>query len=263
MIAHRVGGWLAVILNVLIPAAGCAQVLQPMGGLVISGWAGGAASTSFQSVRALAEWQRANGSAGQQLFSRRLGVEPAMTVGLGLAYWFNEHWGLRIQAGVSRSPLAIMVSQRELSVMPGDSGVTGPRSYGSVRILAADSELLVRLPFTPRNRVAPYGFVGVSRLHYRVSRSEGLPPEATAFHFDDQVARFGGIAGAGAVVPLQRASLALNFEFSSSFARSPVGRAEPQRLQGERITVTTPVSGKGAPLIAQLRLVFGLAWNHR
>jgi hypothetical protein len=266
MIVQVRAGWLlaGALLCSLSGRAEAQHPLTEMGGFVLSAWAGGAANTDLQRVRARAEWLQPDGTLSTRTFSRRLGAEPTVAFAAGLAYWFNPWWGVRVQGSVSPSQLGILVSERETDRIPQDASVTGPARYGSLRVWTLDWQLLVRAPITPRGRIAPYGLIGMSRVEYDASPSEGLPPEALVFRFNDKPGRFGVVLGAGASIPLQREHLALGFELDGHISRTPVERPGEARLSGEQVEVITPASRRAnsgeVGLTGHFRLLVGLSW---
>ena len=75
-----------------------------------------------------------------------------------------------------------------------------------------------------------------------------------------------GVAGLGAVVPLQWENLALSFELSVHALRTPVERAFSSRLLGEDIEVTTSsVSPSSEPVTftTHVQLLIGFSWFFR
>ncbi len=236
--------------------------MTQMGGFIFSAWAGGAANTDLQRVLARAEWQDADGESATRSFSRRLGAEPTFAVGMGAAYWFSPRWGVRLQASLSPSQLGILVSERETREIPRDEAATGPTRFGLLRVWTFDGQLLLRTPVTPRGRVATYGLLGLSRVEYDLSTSEGLPPEALVFVSQETPGRFALVAGLGASVPLHRERLALGFELNAHVSRTPVQIPGQGRLTGEVVEVITPAGrGRGeVQMTGHFRMLVGLSW---
>jgi hypothetical protein len=240
-----------------------------MGGFVLSAWAGGAANSDLQRSQARAEWVAADGGLRTRQFARRLTAETSAAYGLGAAYWFDKHWGLRVRGGLSPSHLEISVSERETAGIPFDSAVTGPARYRSMRVWTYDAQLLVRAPITPRGRIAPFGFLGAGRLVYDAAGTGRLPPEAAStFQANRRPGRFAIVLGASALVPLQRENLALSFELSAHALRTPVEPPARSRLTGDQIEVImSPATGAGGSepvrLTTHVELLIGLSWFAR
>jgi hypothetical protein len=251
----------AVIVAQGVPESAVAQHrLTRMGGLVLSSWAGGAASSDLQRGLALVELEGFGGEQLTRRFSRRLGAATSFTFGLSAAYWFNPSWGIRIAAGVSPSSLEVSVSDRETSGIPLDSILQGAHRFGSLNMWTYDAGVLVRIPLTPRGRVAPYGFLGASRVEFQASTVGDLPPEAASFDTEQHPARLAGVVGAGAIIPLQRGNLALAFELSSHVMRTPAVRLRPTLLQGQEVDVLVTGVGESVRVLSYVRLLMGLTW---
>jgi len=260
-------GLIAVALLTGQTQALAAQELTRMGGFVLSAWAGGAANSDLQRTRARADWLGIDGRPNTRFFERRLTAATSMSYGAGLAYWVDQWWGVRLRGSVAPSHLQIAVSERETAGIPFDTAVTGPNRYNSIRVWTYDAQLLVRLPISPGRRVAPFGFLGAGRVEYESTEAGRLPPEAAVtFVRDPRPARFAGVAGLGAAVPLQWENLALSFELSVHALRTPVERVFGSRLLGENIEVTTSsVSPSSEPvtLTTHVQLLIGCSWFFR
>jgi hypothetical protein len=189
-----------------------------------------------------------------------LGSETSFTFALSAGYWFSQWWGIRIQAGVAPSSLEISVSDRETDGIPFDSILNGS-DFGSLNVWTYDAGVLVRLPFTPRGRVAPYGFLGASRVEFQASTVQQLPPEAGSFE-GGRVVRPAAVISLGALVPLQRENLALAFELSSHVMKTPSERLRPTLLGGETVEIVVG-AGESVRVHTHFKLLVGLTWLGR
>jgi hypothetical protein len=254
----------------LLASSATAQQRNPltrMGGLVISVFAGGAAYTDLQRSAARVELTSTSVQPQTAEFTRRLSPETSPALAVAAGYWFTPHWGIRAHVGLAPSRFDVMVSEREAALLPQDSLLLGPSYFAPVTIWTGDVQMLVRAPFTPRGRVAPYGILGGGVIRYVAGNSAPLPPEAEpAFAADRSRTKASIVLGAGAMVPLQRHSLALSFELTDHLARTPVERTPSRMLsEGSAIRVVTSelneqsVEGR-VRTTSHVRLLVGLTW---
>jgi hypothetical protein len=249
------------------PANAQHNPLTRMGGLVVSVFAGGAAYTDLQRSAARVELSSEAGPPASAEFTRRLSPQTSPALALTAGYWFTPYWGIRGHVGMAPSRFGVVVSEREAALLPVDSLLLGPSHFAPVTIWTADVQVLIRAPFTPRGRVAPYGIVGAGVIRYDAGSSAPLPPEAEpAFAQKDVPTKAAIMIGAGAIVPLQRHNLALNFELTDHIARTPVERTPSRMLsQGSAIRVVTSelndqsVAGR-VRTTSHVRLLVGISW---
>ena len=238
-----------------------------MGGLALSVYSGGAAHSDLQRSAARAEWPVAGVTQSRE-FARRLSPATAPALGMSAAYWPSQWWGIRASAGLVPTRFEVTVSDREKAGLPADSVLVGTTRYAGLRVWTYDVELMFRAPFTPRQRIVPYGLIGGGAVRYQSFGEDPLPPEArSAFGSGNQPTRAAAVIGVGALVPLQRNNLALSFELTDHLVRTPIERTGGSELDGSGIRLTTdPTAEPGdgrVTLTSHVRLLIGLTWIPR
>src|SRR5688572_10194367 len=239
-----------------------------MGGLVLTGSAGGAAFSDLQRTPARAHWLTATGVIESRDFERRLSPATSVAFAASAAYWLNARWGVRVGAGWAPSRLEVTVSERETAAIPADTMVEGER-LSKLSVWVNDAALILRLPFTPRGRVAPYAFIGGGALQYSARGPDPLPPEAESSFADGAAPRrVAAVLGVAAMVPLQRRNLAFSFELTDHIARTPIGESAGGEMEDATVRVTltsdeTPSSNGRVKTTSHIRLLVGLSWFPR
>src|SRR5687768_10138206 len=224
-----------------------AQQAEPMrlAGFYVSAFSGGAAHSDLQRTSARAEWPVGTGLERRD-FSRRLAPATAPAVAAAMGYWWTPRWGTRLQASLIPSHFEVSVSQREQAGLPPDSLLMGDDRFSDLRIWSADLQLMFRAPFTPRGRVAPYAFLGGGVVRYEPVGNEPLPPEAVETFRGRKPMELSAVLGGGAIVPLHRRGLALNFELSDRLVRTPVRHSAASATDASGIRLTTDGPGQRA-----------------
>jgi hypothetical protein len=180
----------------------------------------------------------------EQVLARDLRVEPGTEYTVAATYW-RSRYGLRTQAGFSRSSLTIG------GVPVGSAPSADDRTSVGIDTLLYDIRAAIGfLEYAPTRRIWPYGFVGVGGITYRL-KSAISPPltfiargptlvdarGATVVIADegrqfllatDQLSTetmFAVNAGLGADVrlPLGPGGVGLRLEISDHIAASPLG----------------------------------------
>jgi hypothetical protein len=246
------------------PVSAQEKLPTQMGGLVLSAWGGGAAFSDLQRFAAEARWQMPGGEFREQGFARRLTAETSPSFGVGVAYWFSQRWGVRVQAGMSPSRLEITVPEDEVARIPADSSLKSAEKLRSLQVSSLDAQVLYRLPFTPGGLVAPYALAGVGALRWAASGNEPMPPEALqAFAENGSRTRTAAVLGLGVLIPMQRHNYALSFELTDHLALTPFTRGTSAELQEGKVTVLTsrnapPAEGR-VHITNQVRILVGVA----
>ena len=236
-------------------------------GLYISALSGGAAHSDLQRSDARAEWVE-TGGLEQRDFSRRLSPATALAVGGAAGYWVTPWWGVRLQGTLIPSRFEVSVSQREKAQLPEDSLLMGSDRFSDLRIWTADLQFTFRAPFTPRGRVAPYGFLGAGMVRYDALNNQPLPPEAESSFSGRPPTKASAVFGIGALVPLQRRGLALSFELSDHVVRTPVEEAAGSAADASGVRLFTHQSAEadGAArvrLTSHIQLLIGVTLFQR
>jgi hypothetical protein len=194
-------------------------------------------------------------------FQRRVSARTTATAGGSVTYWVFDGWGLRGSLSWAPSGFAVWNEARAQEVLDAWSG--GEREeYPGLSVWFADVAALFRLPAV-LGRVVPYGLVGGGLVEYRAARDAELPPEARTRFADGRSRSPAGVLGLGAVIPLQRHNLLLNFEVSNHLVPTPLddtGRGEWFELGGVPVQLEPdPRRGTdGIGLTSNVRLVIGL-----
>lgn len=185
---------------------------------------------------------------------RRISARTSLAASAAVSYWFNSRVGARLYAGFAPSRF-VERSLETYQVAPLAAGEE-PR-LSRVDVWMADADLLVRLPFS-FGRVEPYAIIGAGAIDYRLRTAddETVPPEVE-MAFDGRSERqLAGVLGIGAVVPLERHGLLLNFELGNHISRTPLYQKNtPEQLLAD------PESGERIDEVGytmNLRLMLGL-----
>lgn len=257
--------WSVVALNAGAVSTVSAQDPTRMRGFQLSASVGGAAFSALQHSEAEASWLTEDGQLERRQFARRLSAATAPVLAVGAAYWMNEHWGLRVQGGYAPTRLEVSVRDDDAEMIAVASESESSQRFRSLGVWSLDGQVLFRLPFTPRGRVAPYGFVGGGVLRYAARGREPLPPEAElTFGAGERPTHAAAVLGLGAIVPLERPNFALTFELSDRLTRTPVRAVSASGIQDGTVTVmTTPATDSRVGLTNHVRLQVGIAWQLR
>lgn len=191
-----------------------------LGGFYLTGFSGGAAHSALQ-----------------RTLARRLAPATAAAFGAAAGYWVNPVWGVRLQAGFIPTRFEVTISPRQAAELSADSLALPIDRFSHLHIWSGDVQLAFRVPVTPGGRVAPYGFVGGGLIRYVALDNEPLPPEAVATFRGQRPTEASGVFGIGALVPMQRAGLLLNFELADRLVRTPVRGAEVRLMSHVQLLV--------------------------
>ena len=182
-----------------------------LSGFYVSLFSGGAAHS---------DWQRS--------FARRLAPATAVSFGVAAGHWITPSWGWRAQAGFIPTRFEVILNQRAAVDLPVEALLADSARYSNLRIWTSDLQLVFRIPVTPGGRVAPYAFAGGGVIRYEAAGNEPLPPEAEPAFDRGRPTEVRTVFGLGALVPLERRGLRLNFELSDRLVRTPVRGEEVQ-----------------------------------
>lgn len=161
---------------------------------------------------------------GDVPLERRLSASTSFIAAGTVTYWMNGRWGIRAHASYSPSRIEMrrygMPDAERRTLAAEDVPLSG------LDVWMYDADVLFRLRL-PLGRVHPYGIAGVGALDYKLRTADGeVVPEAVSRAFqDEQQWRFAGVLGVGAVVPLERYRLLLNFELTNHIARTPLSES--------------------------------------
>lgn len=212
--------WTVILLCLLAAAAarpGHAQVsadyVFQRGTVTLSLFGGGVAFTDFRREVA---WLGPD-----QPFEQRLSAQTSILGAGALTLWLGRRAALRVHA--SWTPSRFETRSTETYTMREEQDEEQAPTLSRLDIWMYDADLLFRLPLS-LGRVEPYGVVGAGAVDYqlRTGEDEVVPvPAAAAFDGNHQ-RRFAGVLGLGALIPLERHRLLLNFELSSHIAKTPL-----------------------------------------
>src|SRR5690606_31239009 len=168
--------------------------------------------------------------------------------------WLGRHVALRVQG--AWAPTRFELRSSETYTTLGESAEDEAPPLSRLHVWMYDLDMLFRLPLS-LGRVEPYAVAGVGAIEYRLQTAEDeVVPEPARMAFDGgRQRRFAGVLGLGAVIPLERHGLLLNFELSSHITRTPLSEdAAPGVVQapeaGSRVVVVGYTRG--------VRLMLGL-----
>ena len=214
--------------------------------LSVSVFGGGIAFSDFR--------REAEPVAGDLPLERRLSASTSYLAAGSLTYWMNGRWGARLQA--SYAPSRFVLRRYEAPAERTRTVASDESAMSALDVWMYDVDLLFRLPL-PLGRVEPYGIAGAGVVDYRLrTAGDEVVPEAVSRAFgDDRQRRVAGVIGAGAVIPLERYRLLLNFEFTNHLTRTPLSEST---LSTKRLD---PESGDRVDEVgytSNLRLMLGL-----
>ncbi len=156
-----------------------------------------------------------------QPFEQRLSAQTSVLGAGALTVWLGRRAALRVHA--SWTPSRFETRSTETYTMREEQEEQQAPALSRLDVWMYDADLLFRLPLS-LGRVEPYGVVGAGAVDYRMRTADDEvvpPPAAEAFDGDHQC-RFAGVLGLGALIPLERHRLLLNFELSSHITRTPL-----------------------------------------
>jgi hypothetical protein len=155
----------------------------------------------------------------EQVLARDLRVEPGTEYTVAATYW-RSRYGLRTQAGFSRSSLTIG------GVPLGSAPSADDRTSVGIDTLLYDIRAAIGfLEYAPTRRIWPYGFVGVGGITYRL-KSAISPPLTFIARGPTLVDGRGAtvvIADEGRQFLLATDQLSTETMFSDHIAASPLG----------------------------------------
>lgn len=192
--------------------------------------------------------------AGDVPLERRLSASTSYIAAGALTYWLNDRLGMRLHTSYAPSRLEVRRYGRPDAEVR--TIATDELPLSGLDVWMYDADLLIRLPL-PLGRVQPYGIAGVGALEYRLRTADDeVVPEAVSRAFDDEhQRRIAGVVGIGAIVPLERYRLLLNFELTNHLARTPLSEA-PLRAEARDPESDDRVDQVG--YTSNLRLMLGL-----
>jgi len=203
--------------SITLPAAAHAQVasadhLFQRGVVALSVAGGGIAFSDFR--------REAASLGPEEPFEQRLSAQTSILGSAALSVWLGRRVAVRVHG--AWAPTRFDVRSTGALTVIADSTV----SLSRLDVWMYDVDLLIRLPLSV-GRVEPYAIAGAGAIEYRLRTGEDeVVPEPAALAFDgDRQRRLAGVLGLGAVIPLERHRLLLNFELSSHFARTPISEA--------------------------------------
>jgi hypothetical protein len=212
--------------------------------------AGGTAFTDFQ---------RGEARSGGRDFDRRLSAQPTIAIAGTFTYWVSS--GLGFRAHASYAPSRFVIEQPD-EASAAESVGTEARPLAPLTVLIADLSVIFRAPVA-FGRVVPYGIAGAGVIDYRADpgQSSPLPAEAREAFANDNLRRFAGVLGVGAVIPLQQRDFFLTVELTDHFTRSPVADAAVGPFEVASDMVIDPDghgSGDTAGLTNTFRVLVGV-----
>lgn len=213
--------FLTAFVLLVVPGVASAQVdAERLFGphvLSVSVFGGGIAFSDFR--------REAEPVAGDLPLERRLSASTSYLAAGSLTYWLNGRWGARLQA--SYAPSRFVVRRYEAPAERTHALAADDESaMSALDVWMYDVDLLFRLPL-PLGRVEPYGIAGAGVVDYRLRTADDeVVPEAVTRAFgDDRQRRMAGVIGVGAVIPLERYRLLLNFEFTNHITETPLSES--------------------------------------
>jgi len=169
---------------------------------------------AFSDFRREAAWLGSD-----QPFEQRLSAQTTILGSAAVSVWLGRRVAVRIQG--AWAPTRFAVRSREALPLADSTA-----SLSGLDVWMYDLDVLFRLPLSV-GRVEPYAMAGVGAIEYRLrTGKDEVVPEPAAIAFDgSRQRRLAGVLGLGAVIPLERHRMLLNFELSSHFARTPISEA--------------------------------------
>ncbi len=171
---------------------------------------------AFSDFRRESEWIDTD-----QAFERRISASTSVLAAGAVTYWLGRRWGVRLHA--SYAPSRFEVRSAESYTMVEEQREQGEPSLSRLDVWMYDADVLFRLPLSV-GRVQPYGLVGAGGVEYQLRTSDGevVPEEVDLAFSGGRKRRFAGVVGVGALVPLERHRLLLNFELTNHVTRTPL-----------------------------------------
>lgn len=190
-----------------------ADYLFHRGVVALSVFGGGIAFSDF---RREAEWLGPD-----QPFEQRLSASTSVLGSAAVTAWLGRHVALRVQG--AWAPTRFELRSSETYTTLGESAEDEAPPLSRLHVWMYDLDMLFRLPLS-LGRVEPYAVAGVGAIEYRLQTADDeVVPEPARMAFDGgRQRRFAGVLGLGAVIPLERHGLLLNFELSSHITRTPL-----------------------------------------
>ncbi|HEU5209185.1 MAG TPA: hypothetical protein VFU06_07220 [Longimicrobiales bacterium] len=234
-----------------LPQSGQAQAVSAdylfhRGVVALSVFGGGIAFSDF---RREAEWLGPD-----QPFEQRLSASTSVLGSAAVSAWLGRRVAVRVQG--AWTPTRFELRSTETYTALGESNEDTAPTLSRLDVWMYDVDLLFRLPLS-LGRVEPYAVAGLGAIEYRLrTGEEEVVPEPAEMAFNgDRQRRLAGVLGVGAVIPLERHRLLLNFELSSHIARTPISesavpRAVPDPEAESRVDEVGYTSG--------VRLMIGL-----
>lgn len=221
--------------------------VQPPQGWSLGLFAGGAAFTDFQRQTMRATGFSSSGQIEQREIPQRLGAVTSGTLAGALAFWPSRNWGLRLRGTYTPSRFETIIGEADARFLkePRSSDETG--SLASLNIFSYDVQAVFRMP-TIRNRIMPYGVVGVGLIEYDLkSRDKPIPADVRGNFENGRERRRAPVIGLGAMLPLRPKGWSTHFELTDQLAKTPV-----ESKDRDAVKLTSHVS-----------FVLGLSWTRR
>lgn len=159
--------------------------------------------------------------ASDQPLERRLSARTSVLGAGALTYWLSRRWGVRVHASYAPSRFELKMADAGATNQLLRAEAAPPLSR--VDVWMYDADLVFRIPLR-LGRVEPYGILGGGAVEYRLRTAEGeMVPESVVTAFDGNRQRMlAAVIGLGAVVPLERHRLLLNFELTNHIGETPL-----------------------------------------
>lgn len=193
-----------------------ADYLFNRGVVALSAFGGGVAFSDF---RREAAWLGPD-----QPFEQRLSASTSILGSGALSVWLGDHIAVRLQG--AWAPTRFEQRSTETYTTMGEDSEDSAPALSRLDVWMYDADVLFRLPLS-LGRVEPYAVAGVGAIEYRLRTADDeVVPEPAMMAFEgDRQRRIAGVLGLGALIPLERHRLLLNFELSSHIARTPISEA--------------------------------------
>ncbi|MGH7445798.1 MAG: hypothetical protein ACREKM_13020 [Longimicrobiales bacterium] len=190
-----------------------AEYLFAPGVVSLSLFGGGIAFSDFR--------REAEPIASDQPLERRLSARTSVLGAGALTYWLSSRWGIRLHA--SYAPSRFELKTADSGTLREDVRTDAAPPLSRVDVWMYDADVVFRIPLGV-GRVEPYGILGAGAVDYRLRTAEGeMVPESVAIAFEGNRQRMlAGVIGLGALVPLERHRLLLNFELTNHLGQTPL-----------------------------------------
>lgn len=208
---------LLLALVAALPQAARAQVsadyLFRPGVVTLSLFGGGIAFSDFRREAAPID--------AEQRMEQRLSASTSVLAAGAVTYWFGRRWGVRVHA--SYAPSRLEVRMPETYSAREELREQNEPALSRLDVWMYDADVLFHIPL-PIGRLEPYGIAGAGAVEYRLRTAhDEMVPEPVSLAFErGRQRRFAGVLGVGAVVPLERYRLLLNFELTNHITRTPL-----------------------------------------